>query len=143
MPIEDDKKIEILLKEYETLRAEILDRMKISFSHLGYVGALAAFGAPFAKNFQREQLLIGLLGFTILCWISAINWMWLRNCSDQLRKIEEHINQYSGDKLLTWEGRVERLTKGVLRFPGTLDSLNADSRPAPNPEPPADPQAGR
>ena len=142
MPLSDDKKVEILLKEYDTLRAEILDRMKIAFSHLGYVGALVAFGSPFAQDIPKEYVLLGLLGFSILSWISVINWLWLRNCSAQLREIEERVADYSGEELLTWEQRVQGLTRGVLRFPKKLDPLKRiNSREPSNTAPNSGPQA--
>jgi hypothetical protein len=38
-----DIKIEILLKEYDSLRTEVLERIKIAFSHLEYLMDLLGF----------------------------------------------------------------------------------------------------
>ena len=45
-----DKRIDILFKEYDSLRAEVIDRMKLTFSHLGYLGAIAVFAIPVSKS---------------------------------------------------------------------------------------------
>jgi hypothetical protein len=120
MPLTDDKKADILMKGYDTLRVEILDRMKTAFSHLGYAGALIAFAIPLGKDATLGYWLAGACGFVVLLWISWVNWSWLRNCAAHLRRIESQMDDfYPG--LLSWETRSAKLATRILLPPKSYE----------------------
>ena len=79
-------------------------------------------------------------GALILVWLSVLNWTWIRICADQIRRIEAEVNKQGGGLgLLTWEGRVKSLTRGVLRLPKKPDEATS---PAPRLTPDATPPGG-
>jgi hypothetical protein len=109
--------VEIMIKEYESLRKEVLGRIKIAFSHLGYFGAVVAFGFPASKDVSGdEQLLAQVLvvaGAVILVYISILNWFWISRLADHLRFLEKEINRHAAadTPLLSWEGVVKTITR--------------------------------
>jgi hypothetical protein len=117
--------IEILLKEYDSLRAEVLERIKIAFSHLGYFGAVVAFAFPATdKLCEYERILaqgLAVFGAFLLAYISVINWFWVSRLASHLKQLEEKINNESisqgGSALLTWEGIVRKISRWVLLPP--------------------------
>lgn len=106
-PVSDDDKlkIQILLKEYDTLRAEILARTDNRFGLLtvftGIVGAMAAF------NNELGREVFGFIAATAV--LMLVIWFWLDYligcCSERLKAIEESVNKIAGDELLEWESR--------------------------------------
>jgi hypothetical protein len=96
-------KVQILLKEYDSLRAEILQRIGHRFAFLGLFGAVGAYAFFAAKNLSAHQ--------TAVLTISAIAlfgvWWRLGNliarCSKRLAEIEKAINSLAGEPLLRWE----------------------------------------
>lgn len=108
---------ELLLREYDSLRQEILQRLGTAYSHLGYFGTLVAIAAGVGKdaNWNCFTGLVGLLGLSILLWIFWNNWNWLRRCAEQVREIEGRVNGLNGStNLLTWESKVLLMTRGVF-----------------------------
>jgi hypothetical protein len=115
--------VEIMIKEYESLRTEVLDRIKIAFSHLGYFGAVVAFAFPASEDLSGDERLIARVlagaGATILVYISIINWFWVSRLADHLRFLEKEINSHAkaNTSLLSWEGVVKMITRWVLLPP--------------------------
>ena len=103
MPAETDTitandKIGILMKEYDTLRAEIIARTSGGFQ-------LIAIGAGvFALSIQRQGSIAfwvflgcataGLLGFTHVLFRDG------RMCAERIREIEAQVNKLANDDLL-------------------------------------------
>jgi hypothetical protein len=123
----DEAKLDILLREYETLRAEILERLKLAFQQLGWAGALIAFAIPLA-TFDLSSRLPAVLfwlkvgfagvGVLVLVWLSVLNWLWAQSCADQLRRIEQEVSEHCGGaNLLSWQRRAEQLTRWILLPP--------------------------
>ena len=101
--MDDSEKLTILMKEYDTLRTEILQRSRQRFAFLGLIGAGAGyvlFKATSLKEFQ-------ILGLTVAVVLMACIWMQLGNiivrCSNRLAEIEIQVNQIAGEDLLKWE----------------------------------------
>ena len=67
--------VEILMKEYDTLRAEILQRASHRFTLLSLAGAICAYAFFFAGNLGRVQEIALLVGGTLLLGI----WLELGN----------------------------------------------------------------
>ncbi|BDT68216.1 hypothetical protein os1_23980 [Comamonadaceae bacterium OS-1] len=114
--------LDILLKEYETLRTEVLERIKIAFSHLGYFGAVMAFAFPASEGFFSKHpgtaLVLASLGAVLLLWISVLNWSWVGRIASHLQELELKINAQAGAQdLLTWEHIASRITTGPHWFP--------------------------
>jgi hypothetical protein len=101
--MEDKEKIDILLKEYDTLRAEILQRLSNRFAFLGLFGAVGAYGFFVSGNISISQKIV--LFLTALFLLSV--WMQLgivvARCAKRVAEIEGYVNQIAGEKLLKWE----------------------------------------
>ena len=124
--------IDILLKEYSTLRQEITERSKSRFVIFGYVGALSTFALSKLKGVAWPELFwplsyfnatkevvwpIVILAFTI---VSLLVLWWrlgalIKACAIQISEIEQDVNKLAGANLLRWETR--RREKSLLTFP--------------------------
>jgi hypothetical protein len=122
MPLRDDQKVQVLVKAYGALRTEILQRMKIAFSHLGYFGAIVAFVALYDKPEATYWWLASGVGLLIMLWISWINWRWFLNCAAHLRYIETQLDELSPG-LLIWESRANRLATKVFLAPKPYEEV--------------------
>jgi hypothetical protein len=111
---------DILLKEYETLRSEVIERLKTAFAHFGYFGAVVALAFPasekVATSSHTPAILAGI-GAAILVYISIINWLWVSRLASHLRKLEGDINQAIGKPVLSWEGKAQLISRWVLLPP--------------------------
>ena len=107
--------LEILLKEYDTLRTEIQERLKVAFSHVAYAGAVVAFAVPAADKVAAAYpantnaliyilpVSLAALGFLMLIWVAVLNMRWVQHCGFQIRKIEDRVNKYFHLPVLGWE----------------------------------------
>ena len=110
MPIEDKDKINILLKEYDTLREETLSRMNNRFVMLGMTAAFLGF-VLFSDNVRLDSHMLGLTLRTIVlvCGIMVVLAIWLffgylvGTLARRVAAIERHVNQIAGERLLRWE----------------------------------------
>lgn len=106
--IEAKFKIDILLKEYDTLRAEILQRINARFGIIGFLGTLFAFvlskweWQPKNCSFDVRWPIVAL-GLTVLLG----TWWWfgirMQRLAARVSSIEKRVNQLAGEELLTWE----------------------------------------
>jgi hypothetical protein len=106
--VSPELKIDILLKEYDTLRTEILNKINTRYGIIGFLGALFAFvlnkwewqpkNCPFDTRWP--VVIIGLLIlFGIWLWIGVL----IQGIAVHICSIEKRINQLAGDELLSWE----------------------------------------
>lgn len=120
--MDNHPKINILLKEYDTLRSEVLERIKIAFSHLAYFGAVVAFALPASKDIPCWQRLVAIalaaIGGVILLYTSFLNWSWVGKLAQHLQGLEVKINELAdAGELLTWERHAEEKSRGPHRPP--------------------------
>ena len=111
---------EILMIEYESLRSEVIERVKTAFSHLAFFGAVVAFAFQSSSGSSVSPALLfwlALFGALFLLYISFINWCWVSRIANHLQVLEARINCANGKKLLSWEGKVERMSRWVLLPP--------------------------
>jgi hypothetical protein len=107
--IKDFQKIQILLHEYNTLRAEVLSRYSAQFqSSTVAVGALiglmvAASNPGVGFNWLIILLLIatGPIYGGVLFWIDID----IAKAAKRLREIETQVNSLAGETLLRWENK--------------------------------------
>jgi hypothetical protein len=101
-------KINILLKEYDTLRAEMLQRVNARFAIVGLLGALLVLliskwewqPAGWSLN---VRWLVGVLGASILVGVFWRFGTLIRKLAAQVSQVEQRVNQLAQEDLLTWE----------------------------------------
>ena len=99
----ESEKIQILLKEYDTLRAEIIQRLGHRITFLGLFGAMGVY-AFFRDNgltlYQYSVIAVAIV-FTYIVWHHLGNV--IGRCSRRIAEIEQQINGMAGTVLLRWE----------------------------------------
>ena len=121
--ISDDSKIriEILLKEYDTLRQEIISRTNNRFAITGFFGAVSLFAVTKEglDPFWRWAIVVAPLV------ILSVLWLWIKVaidlCAHRIVGLERRINELAGDTLLEWETEVanrpaDSVIKKLSRF---------------------------
>lgn len=101
----DKVKIDILMKEYETLRSEILHRINCRFAFLGLFGAVAAYVFFKVDKYTIFKVLIPVASIFVLGAIWFHLGRLIQECSSRISEIEQQINSLVGDELLVWETR--------------------------------------
>ena len=101
-------KINILLKEYDTLRAEMLQRINARFAIVGLLGALlvlliSKWGWQPAGWPLDVRWLVGVLGASILAGIFWRFGTLIRKLAAQVSQVEQRVNKLAQEDLLTWE----------------------------------------
>lgn len=112
MAVEDKEKIDILLKEYDCLRQEILSRTNNRFLMMGLVATFLGF-VLFTDNPVLEDHILGLSIRGLLLagggLVLLTVWLWLGYLIGTLAMhvsfIEQRVNELAGEKLLEWETR--------------------------------------
>jgi hypothetical protein len=107
-PLGREKAIDILLKEYDTLRSEIIHRVGQRVSFLGLFGAAIGY---FLFKYESLGILqaiaiIGGIIFLALVWIQL--GIVVGRCAARITSIEKQINALAGQKLLLWESSNQR-----------------------------------
>lgn len=96
-----DHRLTALFKEYDTLREEILLRVRTRFELLGFLAVAAGFLLSDAGGGTRVALAAGA------AIVGAAVWLWLRlaiaRCAYHLATTERRINEMLGEEVLTWE----------------------------------------
>ena len=120
--MEPEKQIDILLKEYDTLRAEACVRINFRFAFLGLICGTITLALAGDKDGSREWL------FCLTVALSAI-WFYIGQLLNRIRsgiqRVEREINTLAGARLLTWESEASsRLLGRVHNF------LKAPTAPA-------------
>jgi hypothetical protein len=94
--------IDILLREYDTLRMEILARVRTRFELLGFLAIIATIAAT--QDASRSfRVLVGVAGIAIALTV----WGWfasgIKRCAKRIFTIEAKVNELMGAELLAWE----------------------------------------
>lgn len=106
---DDEKKmIDILLKEYDTLRQEIVSRINTRFTLLNLSLIALTFVAVQLKGETKAiwavVVLVGIfIVFATVWWSSGLL---VCRLSRQVAVLEKRINSVAGQELLTWEHQV-------------------------------------
>jgi hypothetical protein len=121
--------IELRMKEYESLRSEVVQRIGTRQQLAGYAGAATAIAATLGSDLGLWRILI--VGLVLL-----VAYLYLRDSNDgiqrlgsHLRLIEEDVNELARDaygrEILTWESRRQvqrngekKVWKAIGRFGG-------------------------
>lgn len=116
-----DGALEVLLKEYDTLRTEISERLKVAFTHVAYGGAIVAFAVPASNEVPSWvpmllPLLLALLGVIALCWVAFLNMRWVQHCGVYLKTIEDRVNTHFGHTVLGWENYASNVQARLFMF---------------------------
>lgn len=104
----DRAKIDILFKEYDTLRTEVMARCNSRFLVVGFLVTLTVFVASESEVGLLARCLIG--AFAVL----AVAALWFRlgqlikRCAVRIAEIEQKINKLMGEQLLAWESRIAK-----------------------------------
>jgi hypothetical protein len=103
---------DILFREYDTLRAEMINHQANWYNLLIAFGALAAW--VLSQNYRTKMLWLALAAgvFVIGCIVLA---KFARRLSIRIAEIEKEINDISGKTLLRWETSRGWGTKGVRK----------------------------
>jgi low affinity Fe/Cu permease len=101
--METKETIEILFKEYDTLRAEVRDHTGNQFNLLGAFGALLVWFLPrLLQHDAWKAFAVVVLVFLLIRWVLIQN---IKRCAYRLVELEEQINHLAGENLLQWETR--------------------------------------
>ena len=106
-----DDQVEILLKEYDALRTEIVQQMRIRFELVGVIGVVA--GLVLTRDMDTWAVVaVALAGLVGCVWV----WGWLRvgigRCAQQLVQVERRVNTLAGADVLTWQQNQQRRKEG-------------------------------
>src|SRR5438093_6794501 len=115
-----DSRINIVLKEYDTLRAEVLQRLSARYQLLAVVAAL---GTLVGTRDVPASVIAVTVAITLV--VLAVVWIWflydIDRCAEKISEIEDHVNKLAGTRLLSWEttrlqtqGKLERIVVGHL-----------------------------
>jgi tetrahydromethanopterin S-methyltransferase subunit G len=105
--IKEFQKVQIILHEYNTLRAEVLSRYVAQFQ-AGGVASIVLLGVfslfanqGFSYWYVGIGVLDGLLLGAVLFWIDID----IAKAAGRLREIETQVNTVAGETLLRWENK--------------------------------------
>jgi hypothetical protein len=104
--------IEILFKEYDSLRTEIIERIKLAYGFFVLVGGVFAFWTGFSTK-GWIQVLFLVISELVLCVSWFFNQRAIRRCAIRLEELEDEINDLARAPALCWETRMPRGLKGL------------------------------
>src|SRR6266849_10226121 len=104
-PLSAKEQIDILLKEYDTLRQEIIARTSQGFQVLGfgvllYTALVAWFGAHSVDRTFWVLLIIFVLTIAVVSLMAHRD---INMAARRISEIELHVNNLAGATLLQWE----------------------------------------
>ena len=91
------------MKEYDTLRTEILQRASHRFAFLTLLGGIGAYSLFIAKGLNIIQIFVLVLSAFVLLCVWYMHGNLIAKCSRRIAEIEEEINAMAGEKLMKWE----------------------------------------
>lgn len=105
------EQMDVLLKEYDTLRVEVLNRLNNSFQ-IGAIGITAGTWIASQPNSTRPSLLIIILLVVVFLSSAITLWRDLYFVARHIADIEREINRLAGVTLLTWESYLSPGSRG-------------------------------
>ncbi|MGB6947255.1 MAG: hypothetical protein WBE37_32950 [Bryobacteraceae bacterium] len=102
-----EQRLEILFKEYDTLRAEIISRINNIFQIVGFAVSVSAVGMPLLWSRTTTYV----FWISVLALAAVLYGLWLLvhveigRAAERLRQIEAQVNGIEGQELLQWETR--------------------------------------
>ena len=99
------EKLDILFREYETLRAEINTRIQSRFNVLAVTIALLAIIANKDTSLSLF-LLVPVAIFVFVVWWRVR--VWIIRCGNRVADIENEINILAGCEILKWENLIRK-----------------------------------
>jgi hypothetical protein len=100
----NEQKIQILMAEYQSLRAEVLQRNTVLNQTIAAFGTLAV---PIIAYVFFKSLLVGLALLAAAPTTVFVTWFIVdrqtRVLARRLRELERSINEKAGEQLLRWE----------------------------------------
>ncbi len=94
--------IDVLLHEYDALRAEILARANSRFQLVGLASVVAALlGAKELHGFDILWIALALFAVAAFIWVGFR--LYINRCAARLWQIEHEINDAIKDTVLKWE----------------------------------------
>ena len=107
-------KVDVLLREYDTLRQEIISRTNNRFAIGGYLGAIVVF---FCSQSQFSALVrwcvaLGALVGLLLLWF-MIGYL-IEQAASRIAEVESTVNAILGEELLVYESRNRRRWFGAV-----------------------------
>jgi ABC-type polysaccharide/polyol phosphate export permease len=112
------QRIQILLSEYNSVRAEVMCRYTAQFQSSGIAAVVLLAIITVISNHEFNRVTGGLLLADLVIWLMVLLWIDvdISQMSQRLRDLEAIINSLaSGEPLLRWE--TERGIDGVVGTP--------------------------
>lgn len=97
--IDTTTKVDLLLREYDTLRQEVISRTNNRFAILGLLGTVVAFVCTQTDIALTRQWVVVVVFLVVLWWIVGYT---MRKIGTYLAAVERRINELAGEKLLRW-----------------------------------------
>lgn len=98
--------VDVILHEYDALRAEIVSRSDARFQIIGFLSIAATLLGTQISEGARGWLIGVTLGGFIAIWLRF--GLLIRRCAGRLREIENFVNKELGSEPLVWENRQPR-----------------------------------
>lgn len=99
--------VEVLLREYDTLRTEILARVRTRFELLGFLAVIATFaGSSNVSTPARALVVVAAVAVALVVWAWFASG--IKRCAGRILEIESRVNALMGSELLAWETRQPR-----------------------------------
>ena len=95
--------IDVLLHEYDTLRAEILARANSRFQLLGFAGVVVALLGATHNITLIIIVSVALAVAAVVIWIGFH--LYINKCAARLMEIEARVNALFPEDVLVWESR--------------------------------------
>jgi hypothetical protein len=105
-------KIQILLQEYSTLRAELISLGNKQFQIAALAGVVVTL--TIARPVDTRFWIAILIGLTALSCLSGLMIRDIRRVARRVIELETEINQRAGEELLAWESRWGAAVTGFL-----------------------------
>lgn len=100
------QRISILLKEYDTLRTEILQRRAAGFALAPILAAIVGWlGYRILEGHRYTAIAVAVMTLCALFVGPKFMNIRIRRCSARLQRIEQRINSLAADDLLEWESK--------------------------------------
>jgi hypothetical protein len=99
------ERIDILMKEYDTLRTEIFHRTNSGFAIFGLLGGLGGYTVFTTKEFTPWNLSYLAISAVLLLFLRLEYGRLAIRASRRIAQIEEQVNTLAGETLLVWDTR--------------------------------------